>query len=784
MPDQLQLRGGTTSEHSSFTGALREVTVDTTKKTLVVHDGSQAGGTPLMKESGATAASSVQIGTGGVERFKITANEVVFNETSTDTDFRIEGNGDANLFKVDAGNDRIGIGTSSPETLLHAKVNTFSDDINKVALTLSNNQSSGVHQYFQNGSTGTGVSNGARIGLGNTDNFLIQHFEAKDIQISTNSTERMRIDSTGRVRIGCTAQPSSTVSGAQFDAGGKTLRISQGGGTSSTLGASVQITGGGSSTSVGAAAAMGAILTLKNCNNTDNNQTSIDFMASTGLSTSKVIGKNDSHSSRNGSLIFATSSAAAPAERMRIDSSGNVGIGTVSPDGKLSVTGDIVCNSGTVRSNDGFVSDADLIFNADANANSNNSIIFKESNTERMRMDFAGRLLHGVTSGIPVCSSANSRLQVHNNASVLTASFTGYGNHSGGAIIALGKSRSNTIGDATGAVANGDTLGDIRFGGSDGTDMHSTGAQILAKVDGSVSSNTLPTRISFQTNNGTSLVEHVRINSAGQFRAGNECTSNRTSYRHQLSTAGGDGDVLSLQNPSNTDGQAIGLGFWARNTNNAAIEVAKLKAVADETQANNTQKGSLRFLTNVSGSLGERMRITDAGEVLIGTTSTSNAAAGSKFFEDGKLLHIHRGDSNTQLFLNKLSGSDGTVATFAIATATKGSISVSSTGTTYAVTSDYRLKENVVSISDGITRLKQLLPKRFNFIADETNSIVDGFLAHEVSSIVPNAVTGKKDAVDKDGNIDPQQLDQSKLIPLLVAAVQELIGKVEVLEAA
>ena len=52
MPDQLQLRGGTTSEHSSFTGAAREVTVDTTKKTLVVHDGSQAGGTPLMKESG------------------------------------------------------------------------------------------------------------------------------------------------------------------------------------------------------------------------------------------------------------------------------------------------------------------------------------------------------------------------------------------------------------------------------------------------------------------------------------------------------------------------------------------------------------------------------------------------------------------------------------------------------------------------------------------------------------------------------------------------------------
>ena len=66
MPDQLQLRGGTTTEHNSFTGALREVTVDTTKKTLVVHDGSQAGGTPLMRESGGNAQSTVQIGTNGL----------------------------------------------------------------------------------------------------------------------------------------------------------------------------------------------------------------------------------------------------------------------------------------------------------------------------------------------------------------------------------------------------------------------------------------------------------------------------------------------------------------------------------------------------------------------------------------------------------------------------------------------------------------------------------------------------------------------------------------------
>ena len=83
MPDQLQLRGGTTSEHSSFTGAAREVTVDTTKKTLVVHDGSQAGGTPLMKEAGTTGDvvfNNVSVGKGA----NSVAGNTVLGESALD----------------------------------------------------------------------------------------------------------------------------------------------------------------------------------------------------------------------------------------------------------------------------------------------------------------------------------------------------------------------------------------------------------------------------------------------------------------------------------------------------------------------------------------------------------------------------------------------------------------------------------------------------------------------------------------------------------------------------
>ena len=111
-----------------------------------------------------------------------------------------------------------------------------------------------------------------------------------------------------------------------------------------------------------------------------------------------------------------------------------------------------------------------------------------------------------------------------------------------------------------------------------------------------------------------------------------------------------------------------------------------------------------------------------------------------------------------------------------------GSITTGSSSTAFNTSSDYRLKENVDYTWDATTRLKQLKPARFNFIVDETNTLVDGFLAHEVSSIVPEAITGDKDAVDSDGNPEYQGIDQSKLVPLLVKTIQELEARITTLE--
>ena len=101
----------------------------------------------------------------------------------------------------------------------------------------------------------------------------------------------------------------------------------------------------------------------------------------------------------------------------------------------------------------------------------------------------------------------------------------------------------------------------------------------------------------------------------------------------------------------------------------------------------------------------------------------------------------------------------------------------------YNTSSDYRLKDGIVDKTDGIEKLKQLKPRKFYWKSNTDKTLVDGFLAHEVTDIVPEAISGTKDAVDEDDNIIPQAIDQSKLVPLLTAALQEAITKIETLEA-
>ena len=115
---------------------------------------------------------------------------------------------------------------------------------------------------------------------------------------------------------------------------------------------------------------------------------------------------------------------------------------------------------------------------------------------------------------------------------------------------------------------------------------------------------------------------------------------------------------------------------------------------------------------------------------------------------------------------------------------TIGSIQrVNNNSVNYNTTSDARLKENVADMTDGITRVKQLAPKRFSWIEEDLDTAnQDGFLAHEAQAVVPLSATGTQNEVDGDGNPVYMQMDAAKLVPVLTAALKESITKIETLE--
>lgn len=163
----------------------------------------------------------------------------------------------------------------------------------------------------------------------------------------------------------------------------------------------------------------------------------------------------------------------------------------------------------------------------------------------------------------------------------------------------------------------------------------------------------------------------------------------------------------------------------------------------------------------------------------------SNNSDGIQFTDSGR---VNIGNFGECLGLNRHT-STGNIVGFHYATTAVGFISVTGSSTAYATSSDYRLKQNVVALTGAKARLNQLLAKRFNFIS-VPGTTVDGFLAHEAATVVPECVTGTKDEVDSSGDPVYQGIDQAKLVPLLTAALQEafaeiaaLTTRVETLEA-
>ena len=577
---------------------------------------------------------------------------------------------------------RVGVGITSPNYELHVHDASGSSTI-----------------QLTNGTVGSASTDGARI-TGSTNGILyFENLENAATVFTTNNTERVRIDGSGNVGIGTsTARAGLTVAlgGDAIPAAGAStgsalfgnatddgvygvvlgantsgvgyIQAQRGDGTATTYNLAIQPNGGNvgiGTTSPGSTLELSSAATSAAAGVTVTNTNAAGY--------STVQFKNTGASGRTYTLALGGSTSVFPGSfylyddtagtsRVLVDSSGNVGIGTTSPQ---AITGYTV-----------------LTLN---NATQGGAIEFKKDGTSY------GRLLQGSSSMV---------LETRQNIPLI------FGTGSG-----------------SGERMRIDSSGNIGIGYSS--------PNVLLTLNSSSTNCAIGFR---QSNN-----EEAYIGTSG--------------FTNGLINGAVAGDLaIRAQNQNINFSVDSGVGYVMRIASNGRIGMA-----------------------NDTSGYSERLGVTE-------TNLGSNGHCIITFVTGTSSKFHHR-------FVN----GNGVV----------GSIITGGSSTSFNTSSDYRLKENVVNIADGITRVKQLQPKRFNFIADST-TIVDGFLAHEAQTVVPEAVTGTHNQVevwhesdelpegvsvgdnklDEDGNTIPvmQGIDQSKLVPLLTAALQEAIAKIETLE--
>jgi len=445
-------------------------------------------------------------------------------------------------------------------------------------------------------------------------------------------------------------------------------------------------------------------------------------------------------------IQLQTGTTYSTSERLRITSDGKVGVGTSSPGRTLDVTG-------TAR-----VSSV-LTMGSYIQGTTQLDLYGDSSSSSGVRLDSSGRV--GIGSTTP-----SDRVSIAGDSAT--------------------EFRALTLRNANGTTGCSAVL---TFEASTGTEGGTTAiaAQIRGVREGSGTSGALQ----FNTSSGGVPSQRARIDSSGRLLVG---TSSVTGIPATLNVIGGNNTVLHTQG-ANADSpflflsHARGTGSQTVNAQDGvgaiafvgydgtnALTAARIEGFVDGTPGANDMPGRLVFSTTADGAFSptERMRITSDGEVWINRTTSDGSGASLQVSGDSSnpaaSFRVAVNGNNVVEFLN--SGETVT-----------GSISINAAGTVtaYNTSSDYRLKENVVPLTGAVDRLNQLKVHRFNFIADPDKT-VDGFIAHEAQTVVPECVAGTKDEVDDEGNPVYQGIDQSKIVPLLTAALQEALAKIEVLE--
>ena len=797
----------------------------------------------------------IKLETGSVQKLRLDNTEVVVNDDGADIDFRVEGDTDTNLIRTDAGTDHVGIGTPAARAkfevfdssvsaafsatdlstwrVLQVRNNiesntgtaagiAFGGDgssdtetagicgisgnntggvVDLAFLTATGNASTERMRILSGGNVGIGITNPAntlhldsssgaviqlqRTSVNASNRLLISHdgtdgtIESSNaLLFRNNGAERMRLDSSGRLMIGTTTEGVSTGDDLTIATSGNTgITIRSGTASNGNIFFSDGTTGNAelegyiqydhsgnymrfatdatermridSSGRVGIGVTPATVLHVR-ANTGDllrldrDNQGSVGnqiaFRHKDAGSAYVETGSINCVSSTNaadGNLRFSTkSSGGSNTEKLRITEAGDVGIGTTSPAANLHIKDgsgntEIKLQGGASTANDviAFLNSAGSTRGNITYDTDNDFILFNVGTAERLRIDSAG------------------------NVGIQNINPSGF--HSSGHDLVIGSG----VGDEGMTIYSGTgDAGVINF--ADGTSgSQSYMGRILYRHNDNA--------MSFHTNTGS---ERMRIDSSGRVGIG------LTSPAYTLNVKGGSVDQVARFENSKTsngdinyigvslDGGGRGVALFGHSGHTTSTSQAAWMGLAGD---------------DVAGGVG--VRVFRTGKVNMGNTGTSNNAT---------LSVRGAGVSPISCLCNSTSGH--TQIFFVNPNGNVGQINTISSETRYFTTSDYRLKENVVDLTGAITRLKTLQPKRFNWISDETNTLRDGFLAHEVTA-VPEAISGIKDAVAVEDDVnrglaeaigDPiyQNIDNSKLVPLLTAALQEAITKIETLE--
>ena len=736
-----------------------------------------------------------------------------------------------NAIHIDS-SQRVGIGTTTPGYPLHVFSSTST-----VGIRVDGGGDSIVS--FANAGSAVGAVGIAagNIAGGGSGNIGIQ--SGSSLLFATGGVnEKARIDSSGRLGIG-TGSPSEalTVSGkiqatTEFKSEtGNDLRLNAGSVNRDIfmqVNGSTLMTVQGSTGRVGiGTASPGAPLAVATASDTaDLGRTGLTIGGSSTLTSGDVlmlnftpIGANSNRARAGvgcvvgsdwgkGNLTFYTlnaSSGAAmtsAAERMRITDAGLVGIGTSSPSSILQVSstgtsgGDATLEQGPIFRFDQGASNIDLNGVDNWHLKLHNSA-YAGAGVSGSQGTITKLLFNGVTSN------------GWNSYGYISLDTQGTSGDRGDLVFGTGGPAERMRITSAGRVGIGTTSPnyklDIFCAQDDGLQIYETSSgnnrrlRITQNANGVFYDATYSAGLNAHAW-GIGGGEAARIDSSGRLLVGTAIAPTQGTYAQTAlltvqGYAGGSAGRGAINIASGSAAASLSSGFDVGTlafSDNSGGEFARISCFADAAPGASDFPGRLTFSTTADGASSptERMRITNNGNVFI--NSPSNPALGIEMFgvaAQGSGQTTAAGFANTvstspTVFVVNASNTTNTYlmrfASGSLGT-TRGEIYYNGSQLVYATSSDYRLKENVVSFENGAEIVKQLRPVRYNWIENGNEDI--GFIAHEVQAVFPNAVGGEKDAVDDDGKILPQTYDPSKLVPLLTAALQEAIGEIESLKA-